>query len=67
MLAGLGDGTKEEPRPDPAVSARASVKNDHIVCLEGGKKFRMLKRHLGNPSAARAPERLPLIYRSSIP
>ena len=51
MLAGLGDGAKEEPRPDPAVSARAWVKNDHIVCLEDGKKFKMLKRH----SATRPP------------
>jgi predicted transcriptional regulator len=25
---------------------RASVKNDHIVCLEDGKKMKMLKRHL---------------------
>jgi predicted transcriptional regulator len=45
-LAGLGSVTVEEPRPDPAVSVRASVKNDHIVCLEDGKKFKMLKRHL---------------------
>ena len=45
-LAGLGSGTVEEPRPDPAVSVRASVKKDHIVCLEDGKKFKMLKRHL---------------------
>ena len=45
-LSGLGSGTKEEPRPDPAVSIRSSVKNDHLVCLEDGKKFKMLKRHL---------------------
>ena len=45
-LAGLGSGTVEEPRPDPAVSLRSSVKKDHIVCLEDGKKFKMLKRHL---------------------
>lgn len=37
---------KEEERPEPAVSIRASVKKDHIVCLEDGKKFKMLKRHL---------------------
>lgn len=35
-----------EPAPEPAVSIRASVKNDHIVCLEDGKKLKMLKRHL---------------------
>ena len=45
-LAGLGTEDKQEPRPDPAVSVRASVKNDHLVCLEDGKKFKMLKRHL---------------------
>ena len=37
---------KEEPRPEPAVSIRASVKPDYIVCLEDGKKLKMLKRHL---------------------
>lgn len=46
-LAGIGGETeKEEPRPEPAVPVRSSVKKDHIVCLEDGKKFKMLKRHL---------------------
>ena len=35
-----------EARPDPAVSIRSSVKRDHVVCLEDGKKMKMLKRHL---------------------
>ena len=30
----------------PAVSARKSVTNDYIICLEDGKKFKSLKRHL---------------------
>jgi predicted transcriptional regulator len=30
----------------PAVSIRASVKPDYIVCLEDGKKLKMLRRHL---------------------
>ena len=30
----------------PAVSVRASVKPDHIVCLDCGAKMKMLKRHL---------------------
>jgi predicted transcriptional regulator len=40
-------GTVEE-KPDlkPAVSIRKSVTDDHIVCLEDGKKFKSLKRHL---------------------
>ncbi len=46
-LSGLGsDSTAAEPRPDPAVSVRSSVKKDHIVCLDCGKKMKMLKRHL---------------------
>ncbi|WPZ03968.1 MucR family transcriptional regulator [Blastomonas marina] len=46
-LAGLGGlSTEEEVAPEPAVSIRSSVKKDHIVCLECGKKMKMLKRHL---------------------
>jgi predicted transcriptional regulator len=45
-LAGLGATPQVEARPEPAVSIRASIKNDHIVCLEDGKKMKMLKRHL---------------------
>jgi predicted transcriptional regulator len=46
-LAGLGGSEpQEEARPEPAVSVRASVKRDHLVCLEDGKKMKMLKRHL---------------------
>ena len=30
----------------PAVSVKKSVTNDYIVCLEDGKKFKSLKRHL---------------------
>lgn len=46
-LAGLDQPAKvDEPAPEPAVSVRASVKNDYIVCLEDGKKLKMLKRHL---------------------
>lgn len=37
---------EEEPRPDPAVSVRKSIQPDFIVCLEDGKKLKMLKRHL---------------------
>ena len=34
------------PRGEPAVPVRQSVKADHLVCLECGQKFSMLKRHL---------------------
>jgi predicted transcriptional regulator len=46
-LAGLGQAVVvEEKMPEPAVSIRASIKPDYIVCLEDGKKLKMLKRHL---------------------
>jgi predicted transcriptional regulator len=36
----------EAPSIEPAVSVRSSVKQDYIVCLEDGKKLKMLKRYL---------------------
>lgn len=46
-LAGIGEVVvQEEKLPEPAVSVRASIKPDYIVCLEDGKKLKMLKRHL---------------------
>ncbi len=33
-------------KPVPAVSVKQSVRQDRIVCLEDGKSFSMLKRHL---------------------
>jgi predicted transcriptional regulator len=39
--------TKSEPEPlKPAVNPKKSVFPDYIVCLEDGKKFKSLKRHL---------------------
>ena len=43
-LHGLEGGV--ETRPKPAVPVRKSVTRDHLVCLEDGKKLKMLKRHL---------------------
>jgi predicted transcriptional regulator len=46
-LSGLGARQEPEPvKPEPRVSIRSSVKPDFIVCLEDGKKLKMLKRHL---------------------
>ena len=48
-LAGLATGSTTsapEARPEPAVPVKKSVFADHIVCLEDGKKLKMLKRHL---------------------
>ena len=33
-------------KPKPAVSPKKSVFDDYIICLEDGKKFKSLKRHL---------------------
>ena len=41
-----GSSAAPEARPEPKVSIRASIKPDYIVCLEDGKKQKMLKRHL---------------------
>ena len=38
----------ESAPQEPAVSIRKSVTPDYIVCLEDGKKFKSLKRHLNN-------------------
>ena len=46
-LSGIsGASAAAEPKPEPKVSIRSSVKPDYIVCLEDGKKLKMLKRHL---------------------
>lgn len=52
---------------EPAVSVRASIKPDYIVCLEDGKKLKMLKRHLMTqyqmtPADYRAKWKLPADY-----
>ena len=44
VSAGQGELAGEPPKP--AVSLKRSVTPDHIVCLEDGKKFKSLKRHL---------------------
>ena len=36
----------EAAKPTPAVPVKKSVTPDYIVCLEDGKKLKMLKRHL---------------------
>lgn len=67
-LAGLGEApVDEEPRPEPAVSIRSSVKPEYIVCLEDGKKLKMLKRYLRtnydmSPEEYRARWGLPADY-----
>ncbi|CAO3416838.1 MucR family transcriptional regulator [Azospirillum sp. YIM B02556] len=46
-LANVGtEPVVAEERPQPAVPIKKSVTPDYIVCLEDGKKLKMLKRHL---------------------
>ena len=46
-LSGISSNSAApEARPEPKVSIRSSIKPDYIVCLEDGKKQKMLKRHL---------------------
>lgn len=46
-LAALGQETAPAAeKPEPAVPIRKSVTPDYIICLEDGKKLKMLKRHL---------------------
>ena len=41
-----GLSADEEEPAKPAISVRRSVTPDYIICLEDGKKFKSLKRHL---------------------
>ncbi len=41
-----GASSAPEVRLEPKVPIRSSVKPDYIVCLEDGKRLKMLKRHL---------------------
>src|SRR5271155_1871760 len=54
-------------RPQPAVSVKKSIQPDFLVCLEDGKKLKMLKRHLKtaynmSPEAYRERWNLPPDY-----
>jgi len=67
-LANLGEEVVvEEPKPQPAVAIRNSIKPDYIVCLEDGKRLKMLKRYLRtnynmSPEEYRARWGLPADY-----
>ena len=45
-LNSLGGSTVAAEKPQPAVPVKKSVFPDYIICLEDGKKLKMLKRHL---------------------
>ena len=55
------------PTPDPAVDVKKSVRQDKIICLDCGKSFSMIKRHLSTdhkmtPAEYRQRWRLPASY-----
>jgi predicted transcriptional regulator len=59
-----GDGEKAAERPVPAVSIKKSITPDFLICLEDGKRFKSMKRHLSQsygltPDAYRAKWGLP--------
>ncbi len=60
-----------EAPPVPAVNPKKSVHADHIVCLEDGKKFKSMKRHLTShgltPQQYRAKWGLPADYPMTAP
>lgn len=67
-LAGLVEQeSQSEEKLQPAVSVRASVKPDYIICLEDGMRLKTLKRHLMSaygmtPDEYRAKWGLPTDY-----
>jgi predicted transcriptional regulator len=66
-LRNLGQAPEEAPKLVPAIPVKQSVKADFIICLEDGKKLKMLKRHLMTaysmtPAQYRARWSLPADY-----
>jgi predicted transcriptional regulator len=46
-LRQLGQPSEEKPaKPEPVVTVRRSVRDDHLVCLVCGQQQKLLKRHL---------------------
>ena len=54
-LASVGVEPVAAEKPRPAVSPKKSIFPDYIICLEDGKKLKMLKRHL-NTSYGMTPD-----------
>jgi predicted transcriptional regulator len=45
-LVNIGKQPAQTEKPTPAIPVKQSVRQDRIICLEDGKSFSMLKRHL---------------------
>jgi len=66
-VIGLGGGEAKGEPQKPAVPIKKSITNEFIICLEDGKKLKMLKRHLRttyglSPDDYRAKWNLPADY-----
>jgi predicted transcriptional regulator len=66
-LSGLADDNSSEPTRTPVVPIKRSITPDYIICLEDGKKLKMLKRYLRTrykltPEQYRTKWRLPSNY-----
>ena len=63
LSAGVENSTPKEELKEPAVSIRKSVTPEYLICLEDGKHFKSLKRHLAahglTPEQYRAKWKLP--------
>jgi len=64
---GNAPAVSESEQPKPAIAVRRSITPDYLICLEDGKKFKSLKRHLMthhslSPQQYREKWSLPLDY-----
>ena len=73
-LTRLSDGAETPPEEQtnaPAVSIRQSITPEYLICLEDGKRFKSLKRHLAGhgltPEQYRAKWKLPSDYPTVAP
>jgi predicted transcriptional regulator len=66
-LATVGQAPAEPIKAEPAVAVKKSVFSDHLLCLDCGQSFKMLRRHLASdhqmtPEEYRAKWDLPMSY-----
>jgi predicted transcriptional regulator len=66
IISGADTPPERKPEAAPAVSVRKSITPDYLICLDDGRKFKSLRRHLGalgmTPEQYRAKWNLPADY-----
>jgi predicted transcriptional regulator len=66
IISGADTPPERKPEAAPAVSVRKSITPDYLICLDDGRKFKSLRRHLGalgmTPEQYRAKWNLPSDY-----